>query len=88
MDCEIKLMKTLFKKSKLCQAIQCGRTKMSALAENILCPLSIENHLMIINNKKFSIATDASNKGNVKLFPISIQYFDIKTGINNFILVL
>lgn len=86
MDCNIKLIKNLFNDSKICQGVQCGRTKMEALAENILCPLSIEIHLKAINDRKFSIASDASNKGNVKLFPIAIQYFDVKSGLNNFVL--
>jgi len=59
---------------------------MESLAENVLSPMSIETHLKAIEGKKFSIATDASNKGNIKLFPIGIQYFDVKTGIKNFVL--
>jgi hypothetical protein len=86
MDCNVKLIKNLFKDSKIAQTLQCGRTKMEALNENVLCPLSIEIHLNAIKDKKFSIASDASNKGNVKLYPIAIQYFDINKGINNFVL--
>ena len=85
-DCSIKLFKTLFKDSKICQNLKCGRTKMECLAENVLCPLSIEMHLKTIEDKCYSIASDASNKGNVKLFPIGIQYFDVKSGIVNFVL--
>ena len=59
---------------------------MEALAQGVLFPLSLEMHLNAIKGKKFSIATDASNKGNVKMFPIAIQYFDIKSGINNFVI--
>ena len=39
MDCNNKLLKELFKDSKTCQDIHCGRTKMEALAQNILFPL-------------------------------------------------
>jgi hypothetical protein len=42
MDCNVKLIKNLFNDSKIYQGLQCGRTKMEVLAENILCPLSIE----------------------------------------------
>ena len=42
MDCDIKLLKTILKDSKTCQAMMCGRTKLEALAENVLCPLSID----------------------------------------------
>ena len=37
-------------------------------------------------SKRFSISSDASNKGNVKLFPIGVQYFTIEKGIVNFVL--
>jgi hypothetical protein len=59
---------------------------MEALAQNVLSPLSIERHWKAIASKKYSIACDVSNKGNVKLFPIAIQYFDINNGINNFVI--
>ncbi len=52
MDCNVKLIKNLFNDSKICQGLQCGRTKMEALAQNILCPLSIERHLNAVNGKK------------------------------------
>ena len=86
MDCNNKLIKVLFKDSKTCQAIHCGRTKMEAISKNILCNESIAKHLNAIQCKKFSIASDASNKGNVKLFPIGIQYFCVNKGIVNFVL--
>jgi hypothetical protein len=86
MDCGVKLMKNLFKDSNICQSIQLGRTKMEMIAINILCPLSIETNLNSMKNQMFSIATDASNKGNIKLFPIAIQYFDKNSGIKNFVL--
>lgn len=86
MDCNIKLTKNLFTDSQICQSIQCGRTKMEALAKNVLCPLSIEQHLKELNSKKFAIGSDASNKGNIKMFPIAIQYFTTNKGIVNFVL--
>ena len=86
MDCNVKLIQKLFPDSKICQSLQCGRTKMEAIAKNILSPLSIEKHLKAVNSRKFSIASDASNEGNIKLFPIAIQYFDINSGINIFVI--
>ncbi len=70
----------------VCQGIQCGRTKLQSIAENVLCPLSIESHLKSLSDKPFTVSTDASNKSYVKLFPIVITYFDVITGINNFVL--
>jgi hypothetical protein len=61
-----------------------------AIVENVLAPFSIEKHLKYIlnNNNKFSISTDASNKGNMKIFPVAIQYFNTKEGLINFVLDL
>lgn len=72
----------------MAKKIQCGRTKAEALVENILAPKSIE---MVLEELKvftdspvfYSIATDASNKGNRKLYPIAVRYFDIKCGVKD-----
>ena len=85
-DCSVKLVKNLFHDSKICQSVQCGRTKMQTVTENILFPLSIEMHLKQMVDLPISITTDASNRGNIKLFPIAIQYFDSNSGLNNFVL--
>lgn len=85
-DCNIKLIKNLFYDSKICQSVQCRRTKMEALAKNVLYPLSIQMHLNAITSKKFSISSDSSSKGNVKVYPIGVQYFDVSKGIINFVL--
>jgi hypothetical protein len=36
--------------------------------------------------QKLSISTDASNKGNIKLFTVAIHYFDVNEGLVNFII--
>ena len=41
-----------------------------------------------MQNLRFSLSTDASNKGNVKLFPVVIKYFNKNEGIVNFVLDL
>ena len=86
MDCNNKLLKELFSDSKIVRGMHCGRTKLEAIATNLLSPLSIKAHLKKINKKCFSISSDASNKVNVKLFPICVQYFDTNGGIVNFVL--
>ena len=86
MDCNTKLVKELFKDSKIANRVQLGRTKMEAIAKNILSPISIKRHCESMRGKLFSISSDASNRGNVKLFPIGVQYFDVKEGIINFVL--
>jgi len=86
MECGMKLSHKLFPDSSLCKKVHCARTKAEAIAKNVLSPLSIENHLKSIQNKKFSVSIDASNKGNIKLFPLALQYFSIDYGIENFVL--
>ncbi|CAD6244476.1 GSCOCG00013361001-RA-CDS, partial [Cotesia congregata] len=87
-DCGIKLSSKMFNDSMVSKEIRCGRTKAEAIVKNVLSPKSIE---MVINDVKpleqdplyFSIASDASNNGNQKLFPIAIQYFTRKSGVQN-----
>ena len=88
LDCGNNLNRIIFNDSKIAKKISCGRTKAAAISSNVLSPNSIERHLKyLIDNKiKFSISTDASNKGNTKMYPIAIQYFHSDDGIVNFIL--
>lgn len=90
-DCGIKLCSKLYADSSIGRKQQCGRTKAEKLVENILAPQSIEMVLTELgaNNDcpiSFSIATDASNKGNRKLFPIAVKYFDVNHGVKDRIL--
>uniref|UniRef100_H3AQW2 DUF4371 domain-containing protein n=1 Tax=Latimeria chalumnae TaxID=7897 RepID=H3AQW2_LATCH len=62
--------------------IHYGRTKAESLVENVFAPHSTEELLGDLKNSKpFFIASDASNKGNVKCFPLMIKYFDKHSGI-------
>jgi hypothetical protein len=87
-ECGKRLSHRLFPDSQICKKVSFGRTKASAIAENVLGNFTWEKHVQILvsTSKKFSIACDASNKGNRKMFPIAIQYFDIKNGIKSFVL--
>jgi hypothetical protein len=78
----------LFSDSKIAKKQNCGRTKAEAIVLDVLCPFSIENHIKLIisSNKKFAISSDASNRGNKKLFPLIVTYFTIENGITNFVL--
>ena len=82
-DCGVNLMKIIFKDSKIAKQMTCGRTKATAITTNVLAPHSIEYHLtyLIENNIKYSISSDASNKLNIKMFPLAIQYFHKERGI-------
>jgi hypothetical protein len=68
----------LWKKKK-----SAGRTKTSAIVNNVLAPFSHELVLEDLKNDfPFSIATDASNKGNRKCFPVGVQYFITEQGVS------
>ncbi|GFU96465.1 uncharacterized protein TNCV_90381 [Trichonephila clavipes] len=59
-----------------------GRTKCTALVNQVLFPYSMELvQEDLKNDVPFSVATDASNKGNRKFFTVAIQYFSPKSGI-------
>lgn len=85
-DCGNKLLKKLFSDSEKSQRIHCGRTKAEAIVENVLAPYSIEHALSDVGGGPISIATDASNKGNKKLFPVAIRYFSMKKGPTTFLI--
>uniref|UniRef100_H2ZT52 DUF4371 domain-containing protein n=1 Tax=Latimeria chalumnae TaxID=7897 RepID=H2ZT52_LATCH len=66
--------------------MSCGRTK-TALVTNVLVSKSVRDclwDLLPLPPEKpvyFSVATDASNKGNRKMFPMCLQYFTISDGV-------
>ncbi|KAI8117613.1 hypothetical protein CVS40_10527 [Lucilia cuprina] len=82
-DCSNKLFKQMFPDSNVASTFTCGKTKLSKIATNILAKYSIETVLKDLNDDHpFSISTDASNKGNIKTFPIVLRYFSKHTGVN------
>ena len=86
MDCCMKIIPAVFPDSKIAKKIHCGRTKSEALIANVLCPHSIE---MVTNEMNFpksifySVSTDASNKGNLKHYPLALRYFLKSFGTKN-----
>ena len=80
-DCENKLDATLFHDLEIASKPRLGRTKQEAIVENVLLPASIESALKELGNQPFSVATDASNKKNRKMFPVCICFFDKDLGI-------
>lgn len=88
--CTSTIFKKMFPDSEIAAKYSCGKTKISAIISKIIgkhSKLYILNQLK--NNRPFSISTDASNKGNVKTFPLIVRYFDhnigVKTGLLSFI---
>jgi hypothetical protein len=76
----------VFTASKLASKIHCGRTKVEALVENLLSPHSLQLVLKNVGSGPFSVACDTSNKGNLKLYPAAIRYFDLERGTTSAIL--
>lgn len=82
-DRTIKLARKVFADSKLSSKIHCGHTKCRNIVENVLAPHSAEVLLSDIRgHKAFSIATDASNKGNIKCFPVLLRCFSKEHGVS------
>lgn len=88
LDCGNKLVANVFNDSETASKISCGRTKAEMLVKNVLAPRSVSDFVNILKDKDktkhfFSVATDASNKGNRKMFPICIRYFEPSKGVEN-----
>ena len=66
--CAGSLFKTLFSDSKIASQYSCGKTKSNAIVTSVLGPFSKK---IVLRNLKeghyFSIMTDTSNKGNIKV---------------------
>jgi hypothetical protein len=80
-DCSSDIFPVLFRDSKIANGFTCGRTKTSKIITNVLAKASVE--LLIAELKggrSFSIGTDASNKGNIKMFPLVCRYFSKEAG--------
>lgn len=85
LDCGLKLISKGISDSKIAPKISCGRTKSEAILINVLAPKMLEDVIGVLKNKSvfFSIQLDASNHKNRKMFPLCVQYFTLKDGIQN-----
>lgn len=77
MDCAATLLRSILPDSEIAQKISCARTKTEAIVSNVWAPYAIE---ILVNDLKnipyVSVSTDSTNHGNIKVFPIVVQYFD------------
>ncbi|XP_073967109.1 uncharacterized protein [Choristoneura fumiferana] len=85
MDCTVKLNKIIYVDSSTAISIYLARTKMEALVCEVLGPYALQHVIDDLNteNLYFCLQSDASNKKNIKLFPLVVQYFTAKNGIEN-----
>lgn len=63
-----------------------GRTKAEEMTKVVLAPKAVADAVDVITSGKplpFSIQTDASNKGNRKMFPLAVQYLRPESGLCN-----
>jgi hypothetical protein len=57
-----------------------------SVVKDVLAPKAVADVLKALTSDKplpFSIQTDASNKGNRKMFPLAVQYFSPECGVTN-----
>lgn len=81
-DCTSTLLRKLFDNSNIAAKVSCARTKTEAVVNGVLGPHSIENVRKELREIPFiGVGTDASNHGDIKMFPIIIQYFNEQKGI-------
>lgn len=86
-DCSTKVKKQTITDSEIVKQMTGGRTKCTAIVNQVLYPYSMEIIEEDLKNEvPFSVATDASNKGNRKFFPVVIQYFSPRNGISHKVL--
>ncbi|CAG9789636.1 unnamed protein product [Diatraea saccharalis] len=87
LECDIKLDHTLYTDSKIVEKLTLGRTKASVIAHNVLGPASTQETVETLQNNTFySIATDASNHGATKMFPLMVRFYSPTTNLKTCIL--
>ena len=78
-DCTSTLIRKVFPDSNISKKYSCARTKVEAIVNNVLSPMTVQYALNDIQEHGvmyLGVATDGSNHQSIKLFPIVIQYFD------------
>ncbi|XP_078542395.1 uncharacterized protein LOC144828172 [Lissotriton helveticus] len=81
LDCGIKLSKVMYPDSSIAMKASCGCTKASSITVNVLAPLSLQQAQEDLKDGYFSVCSDASNKGNIKLYPLLLRHFNFSFGV-------
>lgn len=82
----MKFNQKMYSDSETVTKLSCGRTKTTAIVQNMLAPFSVELLRKEMGNSFFSVAIDASNKGNRKPFPVCIRNFNPNLGLQDSLL--
>jgi hypothetical protein len=96
-ECNTKLCQTVFSDSDIVKKLSCGRTKAEAIVTGVLATASVDDSLEILHRNMteieeedltlyFSIASDASNYGSSRMFPVAIQFWTPQDGMQNRVL--
>jgi hypothetical protein len=96
-DCDTKLCQTVFPDADIEKKLSCGRTKAEATVTGVLAPASVDDSLGILHRNMieieeedltpyFSIASDASNYGSSRMFPVAIIFWTPQDGMHNRVL--
>ncbi|PNF17541.1 hypothetical protein B7P43_G15823 [Cryptotermes secundus] len=88
LDCGNKLVSHIFSDPAMASKLSCGRTKVEMIVKYVLAPKSVNDFVAVLRcpentSKFFSLATNASNRSNRKMFPVCIRYFDPLKGVQN-----
>ena len=76
------LVKKCFPDSEIAKHYGCGRTKTTAILNNIIQPQLQSTTANHINNTPFTLGVDAgTDEGDEKLLPLTVRYMDDQEGI-------
>lgn len=77
-DCASKIIRSCFALVKF----TCARTKCESIATGVIAPyVSRELQKDLADCHFVTLITDASNHGNIKMFPVVVRYFSEKEGV-------
>lgn len=88
-DCANKLFKKVFPDSEIAAKFACARTKTEAIINGVLGPHSVKlclDEMRKLDIPYIGVSSDGSNHGSIKMFPVLIQYFHPKKGIQHVLL--
>ncbi|KAJ1142089.1 hypothetical protein NDU88_008417 [Pleurodeles waltl] len=81
LDCGFKLSKVISPDSSIAVKASCGRTKASSITKKVLAPFLLQQAFEDLQDGYFSVCSDVSNKGNIKLNPLLLQHFNFTSGV-------